>query len=158
MARIYRAPFDQVTISAVQDLIQVTGATGKMCRVLQCVISPAIAATIATNAVLGARVRFLPATVTPGTGGTTPSIGKNDPGDSAASFTALANNTSKATTSGTAVVHIDTGFHNYQGYDSGPLANPIPFGPSEAVVFELTTAPPSGQTFSGYVEVEEVGG
>jgi hypothetical protein len=105
------------------------------------------------------RGRFLPATVTTGSGGTTgitPS--RNDPGDAAcSSSTCATNNTTKATTSGTAITTYESGCHLYQGdnwrYDEPPI-----IGPSEAFVFELLSTVSGTVHLSGGVEIEEYGG
>jgi len=106
---------------------------------------------------LETRCRFLPATVTNGSGGSTPTISKVDPGDSAASFTVLANNTTKATSSGTAIVADESGDHIYSGYDN-TFAVRSPIGPNEAFVFELLSTVSGTVHLSGGVTVEEIGG
>ena len=113
--------------------------------------------TLATGQNLSLRARFLPATVTVGSGGTTgitPS--KNDPGDAACSSTTCAtNNTTQATTSGTAVILGTWGAHLYAGSDQ-PFDCPI--GPSEAYVWELLSTVSGTVKLSGMVEFDEFGG
>lgn len=156
MPRIYRVPFEAVSVSAPQDLIQITGAAGKIVRPIRAWVK-ATDTTLPTAQMLQTRCRFLPATVTAGSGGSTPTIAKNDPGDAGASFTALANNTTKATTGGTAVVIDEGGDHIYSGYDVA-FSNRPPVGPSEAFVFELLSTVSGTVHLSGGVEVEEIGG
>ncbi len=158
MGRIYRVTFDNVAVTAAQDLIFIPGATGKMYRVLHRWVG-VTDTTIVTAQSLQLRERFLPATVTPGTSGTTgitPS--KTDPGDAACSIsTAGTNNTGKATTSGSAVVLWTSGVHIWNGYDD-ELDSPYPIGPSEAYVFELESTVSGTVHMSGGVEFEEIGG
>src|SRR5580698_10257812 len=103
MPRRYKITFESVSVSAAQDLIQVSGAAGKMVRILRCGVG-ATDTSLPTAQMLSLRQRFLPTTVTNGSGGTTPTVTKVDPGDAGAILTALANNTTKATTNGTALV------------------------------------------------------
>lgn len=156
MGRIYTVVFEKVTVAAVQDLFQIKGATGKTLRIKEVSVS-CVDATLPTACMLALRCRFLPATVTDGSGGTTPTPQKVDPGDAAASFTALVNNTTPATTSGTAVKIRDDGCHIYAGY-SYAFPKPPEIGPSESFVFELITAPAASSTLSGTATVEESGG
>jgi len=120
---------------------------GKMLRIKSVSLSDVDATAPSTNMQLALRCRYLPATVTNGSGGGTPAIGKMDPGDAAASFTALSNNTTKATTSGTVAILLEDGCNIYAGY-SYPFPAPPVVGPSESFVFELITAPPSGVTLN----------
>ena len=157
MPRKYVVTFEKVSVSAVQDLIAIYGASGKMTRILEVALSD-VDGTAPTNTQLALRCRYLPATVSAGSGGTTgitPS--KTDPGDAAASITAGTNNTTKATTGGTAVVLREDGCNVFQGYTYAFPAPPV-IGPSEAFVFEIITAPGSALTMSGTVTVEEMGG
>lgn len=156
MGRRYRVIFSEVTVSAAQDLIQITGAAGKIVKILrQWVDAPAT--TLPTNQGLSIRSRILPATVTNGSGGSSPTIYKSDIGDSSASFTAMANNTTKATTNGTAVIVEQGGDNIYAGHDHYYITPPL-VGPSQAFVFELLSTVTGTVVLSGGVEVEEIGG
>jgi hypothetical protein len=158
MARRYKVSFENVAVSAAQDLVQVTGATGKLMRILRHWFG-VTDTTLPTAQALRLRARFLPATVTVGSGGTTgitPS--RNDPGDAAcSSATCATNNTTQATTSGTAVVLYTNGVHLYNG-ENWTWTEPPLVGPSEAFVFELLGAPSGTVHLSGGVEFEELGG
>ncbi len=156
MSRIYEVVFDNVTVSAVQDLAQINGASGKMVRILRRWVN-STDVPVATQQQLGLRERFLPATVTNGNGTlTTPS--KTDPGIAAASFTAYVNSTTKAATSGTAVLLGAYGAHIFNGFDEEPDVF-FPVGPGQAYVFELEVTPTAGPIhLSGGVTVEELGG
>ena len=158
MPRAYQVTFSGVTVSAAQDLVQITGpSAGKIFRILRLWLGCGDT-SLATGQGLKLRARYLPATVTVGSGGTTgitPS--KKDAGDAACSSTTCAtNNTTQATTSGTAVALYANGVHLYQGenfrFDNPPIVNP-----STAFVFELLGAPSGTVTLSGGVEFEEIG-
>lgn len=158
MARKYIVTFESVTVSAAQDLLQIKGASGKMLQVERLWVG-ATNTTLPTAQMLSIRARYLPVTVTDGSSGTTPTIVKADPGDAAASFTALANNTTKATTNGTATVLDEGGVHIYSGYDEMfPSSRMPPIGPSESLVFELLSTVSGTVALSGGAWVTEIGG
>lgn len=156
MPRQYSVVFEQVSVSAPQDLVQVVGAAGKSVKIKR-VWWGATDTTLPTAQMMSTRCRFLPAVVVNGSGGTTPSFLPFDPGDAAASVTALVNNTTKATTSGTAVKLDEHGDHIYSGYDY-TFPYPPTIGPTESFVFELLSTPAGTVHLSGGCVVEEQGG
>jgi hypothetical protein len=153
MPRTYSVSFTAVAVTAAQDLIAIYGAAGKMCKIRRISVNIA-ASTLPAVVGLEIRCRFLPATVTAGSSGTAPTPQKLDNGDAAATFTARVNDTTPATTSGTAAVLESNGAHVYAGYD---YQFPIPpkVGPSQAFVFELLNTVTA--TLSGTVIVDEEG-
>ena len=160
MPRQYRVTFENVAISgATNDLFQIVGAAGKLVRVKRFHWG-ATDTTLPTAQMVQTRVRFLPATVTNGSGGTTPTPQKIDPGDAAASFTSLANNTTKATTSGTAVVLAESGDHIYSGYDKTWKDEDMPTigAATESLVLEILSTVSGTVHISGEAECLEYGG
>ena len=155
MPRNYTVSFENVTVSAAQDLVTIIGGTGKMLRIIRqwwgCSDT-----TLATGQNLSVRGRVLPATVTPGSGGTTPTPRPLDGGDAAATFTAHANDTSKTTTNGTARIVEENGSHLYAGY-AFAFPNPPTVPATSAYVFELLSSPSGTVDISGGVEVQEIG-
>jgi hypothetical protein len=156
MPRTYVVAFENVAISAAQDLVQVKGAAGKSLRILRQSLA-CVDSTLPASQTLRLRSQFLPATVTDGSGGSTPTPNPIDPGDAAASFTAKANNTTQASSSGTATTLEANGCHIYSGYDYAFPRPPV-IGPSESFVFALMAAPAASTHFSGSVVVEESAG
>jgi hypothetical protein len=157
MPREYVVTFEMVSVSLVQDLIAIYGAAGKMARIrsvsLKCTES-----TEPTPTQLVTRCRILPATVTSGSVGTAPTPRPVDPGDAAATITARVNDTTKATTSGTAEIVAEGAEHVMAGYDKSWPADARPIiGPTAAFVFELIQAPSSALHMSGELTVEEFG-
>jgi hypothetical protein len=145
-----------MSLTAASDIIQISGATGKMLRVIRWWWRP-VDNSLATAQVLSTRCRYLPATVTV-TGGSSVTPQKLDNGDAAASFTATKNNTTKTTTNGTAQTLDVAGAHVYNGYEQQPEKE-IWVGPTDAFVFELLSSSIQGTvTVNAGVEVEEVGG
>jgi hypothetical protein len=160
MPRQYVVTFEGVAVTAAQDLFQITGAAGKIVEPVRVIVKNTDT-TLPTAQMLEFRMRFLPATVTNGSGGTTPTIYKTDNGDAAASFTALVNNTTKATTSGTAVILYEGGEHVQNGldefFDGSRIICP-PIGPSEALVVELLSTVTGTVHLSGTIWLNERGG
>ena len=164
--RIYTAQFNQVLVSAPQDLFQVEGATGKLVAVLRVKIG-ATDTTMPTLQMLSFEGNFLPATVTNGSGGTTPAIKPTDAGDSAASAVVLANNTTAASSTGTVVNDFSTAEHIANGLDmrfampgsEGGGLPPARFvGPGESWVLKLLSTVSGTVHLSGTVWVAEIGG
>jgi hypothetical protein len=157
MGRKYRVIFPVITISAAQDLIQVKGATGKSLRILEQAIFLA-QESLPTAQGWKLRSQILPATVTDGTGGAAATPAKTDPGDVAATATALRNSTGVATSSGTAITVHEAGGHVYQGhlYRYPEQEAPV-VGPTSSFTFGMISTPTTGIAFSGYVIFEEIG-
>lgn len=152
--RIYAIPFRNVAVAAVQDLIAAyCGAS--MGVALHGFTIGQITGTTVQN--LNISVKRLPATVTSGSGGTSVTPQKMGRGDAAATITARANDTTQATTSGTAgVLHGDV-FNTVNGYQFfwPPNDQPV-IGLSEAAVISLDTPPAAPMTMSGTLIVEEL--
>jgi hypothetical protein len=160
IGRRYILPIPPATVAAAQDLAQFNGAAGKVYRIISQSIG-CTDTTIATGQMLSLRARYLPATVTNGSGGTgslTPSA--VDPGDAACSSAGnLINSTTKAITGGTAVILFEGSCHLYQGHyknyeneDACPILIP-----STAFVFELLSTVSGTVNLSGELVVEEIG-
>lgn len=158
MGRRYSVSTEAVAVSAAQDLAEIKGASGKICRIRRVRVG-ATDTTLPTAQMLELRCRFLPATVTPGSGGSSPTPRKYDAGDAAASFTAGANNTTPAASGGTAVILEEWGVHIYAGLDwtFADADTPV-VGPSESFTFELLSTVTGTVHLSMTVEVEEIGG
>jgi hypothetical protein len=153
MGRVYTVNFASVAVSTAQDLITIfTGA--KAVRLHSAVIGQTTAATVGNLAV---SIKRLPATVTAGSGGTTPTPQPVSPNDTAATITAHANDTTRTTTGGTAAVMVADVFNVINGYlYLPPDEDRIVVGPSQALVLSLDTAPGSSETMSGTITVEEL--
>lgn len=157
MPRIYTVSFENVTISAAQDLIGLKGSTGKVCKLRRAWLG-ASNTTLQTAQSLRLNVKYGSATVTLGSGGSSPTPRPVDPGDSAASFTAVANATTPSTTSGAFVNIEPDGIHNYAGEKlAWPEAEAPTFGLNEGVIFELLSTVTGTCAFSGGVAVSESG-
>jgi hypothetical protein len=163
MPRLYTITFEGVAVSAPQDLVTLllptSAANFKQIDVVRWWLG-ATDTTLPTAQMLQTRCRWLPATVTAGSGGSTPTPTVWDQGDSAAKCTAHANDTSKSTTNGTAVIIDEQGFHIYNGYDSavaGRPAFPCPNNSTsaQAFVFELLSTVSGTVHLSGGIDFAE---
>jgi hypothetical protein len=155
MSRIYRVTFENVLVSQPQDLIQINGASSKMLLIRRRWVG-ATDGSLPGSQMISLRERRLPAIVTSGNG-TAVTPAPIDGGDANASFTALTNSTTKATSSATPIVLNEVGTHIYNGYDEPWLKEP-PIGSGQCWVFELLSAVNGTVHLSGGVEVEEIGG
>lgn len=155
--RLYTVGFQNVTVAAVQDLFAVFTPAGKIIGIQQINLGQITGVSV-VNARL--RLRYLPPTATPGTGGTISSSGlinKVNAGDAASGCTAGYNNTSQASSSGTIVDLVDDIWNTINGYVWYP---PIPGRPliipvSSGFVVSLDTALAS-YVCSGSLTFEEL--
>jgi hypothetical protein len=157
MPRVYTVSFEAVSVTAIQDLVTIFGATGKSVKILRRWLA-SVSTTLPTAQSIEVHSAVL-TTTTAGSGGTTPTPGRIDPGDAVASFTAHANDTTPTT--GTLAANFPDGFHIYNRYDevftNPPVISSVT-GNVEAFVLKLVVAPSGTLTLSGGVEVEESGG
>jgi hypothetical protein len=157
MARVYTVSTKNVTISAAQDLIGVKGSTGKTCRVRRVWVYMNDT-TLQTAQGLRLNLKYGSATVTLGSGGSSPTPRPVDAGDAAASFTAVANATTPSTTSGSFVDIMPAGGHNFAGFDyTFPRGEEPVFGLNEGVIFELLSTVSGTCAYSSGMTVEETG-
>jgi hypothetical protein len=156
MPALYTVSFENVSISAAQDLVQVKLAAGAVaaCRVKRLFLFCTDQTAPTTLQQLQMRARILPPTVSDGNGGAA-IIGPWAPGASpaAASFTALRNSTSQATSTGTPVIVEECGMGLLQGFDNSGYS--FEFGPGSSFVWELLGPPLAAQHFSGGVSLEQ---
>jgi len=153
--RIYSAVFTNVAITAVQDLFALYAGASKIVA-LQSIELAQITQTTVGN--LRLRVRYLPATVTAGSGGSAPTARPFVPGDAAATATVRVNDTTQATTSGTAVDLWSDQWNLLNGYLWVPTTvnRPPVSALSGALIVSLDSAPGSSITCSGSITFEEL--
>lgn len=155
--RRYTFGFENVTVSTAQDLLLLPGPAAGKVIVIERLWVKNVDTTLVAGQDLRLRCQYLPATVTLGSGGTgsiTPS--KIDQADAACSVTtARINDTTPATTSGTAVTLLAEGCHLYQGYYSPELDFIV--NPSTALSFGLLSTVSSAIKLSGGCLFREIG-
>lgn len=156
MARLYTASFENVTISAAQDLLSLKNPSSKLVEIIRCWLGMTNT-TIQTAQGLRLNCKVSTATFTAGSGGSAPASVPEDKGDSAASATARANDTTPGTTSGAFSNVNPMGIHNYAGWEFR-FPTPIPIILNEGFIFELLSTVSGTCAFSGGVEWSEKGG
>jgi hypothetical protein len=152
--RLYEIPFEAVSISAAQDVIAIYGASSKIFALVYLELG---AGNVVTPQNLRFRIRRLPATVTPGSGGTTPTPKPfSGSGDAAATITAHANDTVQATTGGTPEDKWATAWSLLNGTFFEPPRKKCPiFGINEACIISLDQAPTAAFVANGVAIVAE---
>jgi hypothetical protein len=153
--RLYSVGFTAVSISAVQDLIAIYAGASKIVAIQSIELSQVTQATIGS---LRWRLRYLPPTVTAGSGGSAGVISPLNPGDAAATCTARTNDTTQATTSGTGINLWSDQWNLINGVLWVPpnVNRPPVSALSGALVLSLDLAPGVGITASGTVTLEEL--
>ena len=151
--RIYTVRVAPTAVSAALDFLEIVPATDKPVIVHKVVITPMDSET---NQQVQVSVRTLPATLTSGSGGSSPTTGPLNSHSAAAAFTAEAFNTTRASTSGTAVYHCNEAFPSQGGFEYLPdvAERPVVFAGQAFVVGIEETM--SGATVGGYAVVEEL--
>jgi hypothetical protein len=154
MARRYTIGFAQVACTVAQDLVAIKCAATCVVRIIEVRLSQSASTTSTMQRVRHSKAT---ATLTLGSGGSTPTAIKAESGDAAAASTFHVNDTTQATTSGTK----STWFEDVFNFVSGYLWVPVPeesifLAPGEGYVFEFPAAPASG-TYDGSVTFEEIG-
>ncbi len=153
--RIYTMAFSNASLSAVQDLLALYAGASKIFGVLSVNIGQITGTSLASMRV---RLRYLPTTVTSGSGGAAATPHPFVPGDVAATVTGRVNDTTQATSSGTAIDLWDDVWNNVNGFlwvPPAPSRTPI-IGLSGAFIVSLDTAPASAIVANGSVMFEEL--
>jgi hypothetical protein len=157
MGRRSTVSFENVAVSAVQDLVACKGSTGKTVK-LNRVWVGATDTTLQTAQSLRLNIKFASATLTLGSGGSVPTPTMIDPGDTAAAYSCHVNDTVQATTSGAFTKLVPQGVHNYGGWDFSFRQGSEPtFGLNQGVIFELLSTVSGTCHLSGGAELEESG-
>lgn len=160
LGRAYSITFIAVAVSAQQDFFYIKPAADKPVVLESLQLSNVGGAADAGDAqeeLYDLEVIRLPATVTVGSGGTTPTPNPLQASDTAAGFTARANDTTKATSSGTLQVHLADGWNVRIPYVwMPPPEHRIIIANAQAVVVRLNTTPADAVTVSGTLVVREL--
>jgi hypothetical protein len=122
MSEIFTIVCENVAVTAHQDILAAYAASNKKLHVLGFEIAANGQATVQNYPI---RLRYLPSTVTAGSGGSAVTPHNINPDGASPSFTARANDTTQAATSGTPVDYIASQFNPINGYYNMP---PVPLG------------------------------
>lgn len=153
MGRMYSARFEEVSVSAAQDLFELVAPADMSVAIHGLVISQSSDAGDSESEQLNVLIHRGSAS---GSGGSTPTPAPLAVGDAASTVTVEANNTSQGT-EGTQI-HAEC-FNVMAGLQIWwtPETRPI-ISPSGRLIVELQTAPGDALTMSGTIYFEEIGG
>jgi hypothetical protein len=161
LGRAYSVNFVNVAATAQQDFFYIKPAADKPC-VIEAVYIGATGGTAdagdAQEELWDVELIRIPATVTVGSGGTAMTPNPLNTSDTAAGFTARVNDTTKATTSGTAlVIHADGMNQRIPYIFTPPPEHRLIVANTQAAVFRLNTTPADSITLNGTMYVREFG-
>lgn len=160
LGRLYVVEFHAVSIAAQQDLFYLKPAADKIIWVEDIVLNNVGGTADAGDAqeeMLSIEIIRLPSTVTVGSGGSSVTPTPVAMNDAAAGFTARTNDTTKATTSGTALNVRSDGWNVRVPYLYPPAPEDVPLAANPtALVVRLNTTPADALTCSGTVLVREL--
>lgn len=153
MARSYMIAFDNIAVSAAQDLFEILPADDKPVKLIEAHASAVDSETAET---LRFQVLRMNATVTSGSGGAAVTPVPTDVADTAFGGTVERNNTTLATTSGTTYTMASEGADVRAGwhYVASPGREPKAIQ-GEGLFIRLPTAPGSATNMSGWAVIEE---
>jgi hypothetical protein len=163
IGRGYALTFENVAITAAQDLFYIKPAADKVCVIEAVYLSNVGGAADAGDAqeeLWRLVINRLPATVSVGSGGSASATGTLNPlsvNDTAAGFTGRTNDTTPTTTSGTArTLHADGWNVRVPYVYLPPPEHRILVANAEAVVVKLLSTPADSVSCSGTVIVREL--
>jgi len=154
--QIYTAVFENVTVTALQDLFEIIAPADAVLEILRWKISQEESET---SEQLGFKTAMAAGGYTTGSGGTTPTPGKIMTGDPTSGSTAKANNTTEAIAGGGSLVTIERyGENVLNGVEWIYLPEDRPIiSPTDAFIIGLMVAPTSLE-MSGTIVWREMGG
>lgn len=150
MARMYTVVFENVAVTAAQDLLEITPADDKPVRLMGMVLSNLSEVGDAMEEML--RITVVRGHTTSGSGGTAPTPTPVDPTDTAAGFTAEVNNTTIAS-AGTAPTLVALGWNErntpYDYWFPDERFAPKASQANTTLVVRLAAAPADSVSMSG---------
>ena len=153
MSRIFKVSFSGVSVAAAQDLFGIYAGTVKAFEVLEFTLGQITAVTVGNLRITG---KILPATVTTGSGGSAGVLNPTSIDRTAATISARVNDTTQASTSGTAeIVHADA-YNPINGYQWKWRPGTLVIEPNQAFIMSLDTAPSGTQVTNGHLTVGEL--
>lgn len=156
MSRIYTAVFNNVAITAIQDLFEIVAPADAVVMIHDIHLSQNTDVGDAAEEVL--RIELTSGHATSGSGGSAPTAIPRELGDAAFGGTVEVNNTTQAS-AGTIVTHYVWNWNIRVGFDKifTPETRPV-LSPSRRACLELPVAPADSVTMSGSITFEELGG
>lgn len=156
MGRIYTVAFNNVAITAIQDLFEIVAPADAVVMIHDIHLSQNTDVGDAAEEVLC--IELTSGHTTSGSGGSAPTAIPRELGDAAFGGTVEVNNTTQAS-AGTIVTHYVWNWNIRVGFDKifTPETRPV-LSPSRRVCLELPVAPADSVTMSGSITFEEIGG
>lgn len=156
--RIYSVIFSAVSISAIQDLFELTPADDKPIEIVGIELSQTGNSDVGDAQEEILKLQIIRGFTTSGSGGSAPTPQPIKRSSAAAGFTAEVNNTTVATTGTTSTLHetgwnIRAGYLNWYPEGCEPEASQA----NTTIVVRLPTAPADAITISGTLWVREYG-
>ncbi len=154
--RVYTVTFENVAVTAAQDLWELTPASNKPIRIIGIMLGQNNKVGDANENML--RIQIIRGFTTSGSGGTAPTPNPINRSDAAAGFTAEVNNTTLATTGTTKTLwnhsmNIRVGEEYWFPEGCGPDCSPS----DTTIVVRLLAAPAASTSMDGTLYVEEMG-
>ncbi len=155
--RVYTVVFGAVSVSAAQDLFELTPADDKPIEIIGLSLCQTGNSDVGDAAEECLRFSIIRGHTTSGSGGSAPTPGVLNPYDTAAGFTAEVNNTTIASAGTTVVLHEDS-FNVRAGYVNWwpERARPAASQANTTMVVRLNSAPADAITLSGTITVREL--
>lgn len=158
--RVYTAEFHAVSVSAQQDLFYIKPAADKICHLHAVYLSNVGGTADAGDAqeeLWRIEIIKIPATVTVGSGGGAFTPTPVNVNDAAAGATVRINDTTVATTSGTAIVHHADGMNVRIPYVYlPPPEHRVAIANAAALVVRLVSTPADAVTMNGTIYLSEL--
>ena len=156
MPRTYTVQFDNVSVSAIQDLFELTPADDKPVEIVGLFLSQTGVADVGDANEECLPVQIIRGYTSSGSGGSAPTPSVIKGVDTAAGFAAEVNNTTPATTGTAVILHSDNfnvrvGYQNWWPEGTEPFASQA----NTTMVVRLTRAPADAITLSGTLYVRE---
>ncbi len=156
--QVYSAPFDEVAVTAVQDLYELLLPSDVVVVLHRLLVTQSSDAGDAEDEQLHVTIRRVTGSPTSGSGGSTVTPVAHQAGSAAAGSTVEINNTTQLSGGTNTVIHAES-FNIRAGLDYHPVPEDrISFSPSTRLLVELETAPADSVTMSGVLVFEEIGG
>ena len=155
MGRIYTIQFNNVAVTAQQDLFEIVAPSDGVIQLHEIGLGQSTEIGDAEEEMFSLLLKS--GATTSGSGGTSPAAVPLLLGDAATGATTEVNNTTKATT-GTIVTHYPWAWNVRVPFQIiwTPETRPV-LAPSRRLTMELATTPVDSVTLNGYIVFEEIG-
>jgi hypothetical protein len=153
MSRIYTVSFENISVSAVQDLLEITPADDKPIRLKSLLVT---VRDSETNEQFTSTIKRASGAYTSGSGGGSPTIAKASSIDGTVGFAAERNNTTRATGGTIENLHVE-GWPSQGGLNVTPLPGcEFTATHGEALIVGLENAPAGATGFNATAVIEEL--